>query len=171
DRARDAVGARPLGAPEAPGARRHQGSGARPPDGQALGRRLRAHARALRAPGVGSARRARAGRTTRMITIEQFQQVELRVGTVKEAGPHPNADRLLVLKVDLGTEERQIVAGIRAHYDPAALVGTQVVVVANLEPAKLRGVESQGMLLAASADGVLVVVRPDGPMPAGATVR
>ncbi len=106
-----------------------------------------------------------------MITIEQFQQVELRVATVKEAAPHPNADRLLVLKVDLGTEERQIVAGIRAHYDPATLVGTQVVVVANLEPAKLRGVESQGMLLAASADGALAVVRPAAPMPAGAVVR
>jgi methionyl-tRNA synthetase len=106
-----------------------------------------------------------------MITIEQFQQVELRVGTVKEAAPHPNADRLLVLKVDLGTEERQIVAGIRAHYDPATLVGTQVVVVANLAPAILRGVESQGMLLAASGDGRLAVVRPAEPVPAGATVK
>jgi methionyl-tRNA synthetase len=106
-----------------------------------------------------------------MITIEQFQQVELRVATVKTAEPHPNADRLLVLTVDLGTEERQIVAGIRAHYDPATLVGTQVVVVANLEPAKLRGVESHGMLLAASAEGALAVVRPAAPMPAGAVVR
>jgi methionyl-tRNA synthetase len=106
-----------------------------------------------------------------MITIEQFQQVELRVATVKTAEPHPNADRLLVLTVDLGTEERQIVAGIRAYYDPANLVGTQVVVVANLEPAKLRGVESQGMLLAASAEGALAVVRPAAPMPAGAVVR
>jgi methionine--tRNA ligase beta chain len=106
-----------------------------------------------------------------MIGIEQFQAIELRVATVVAAEPHPNADRLLVLRVDLGGVERQIVAGIRAHYDPAALVGTQVVVVANLEPAKLRGVESQGMLLAASADGKLAVVRPDGPMPAGATVR
>ncbi len=106
-----------------------------------------------------------------MITIEQFQQVELRVATVKAAAPHPNADRLLVLTVDLGTEERQIVAGIRAHYDPASLVGTQVVVVANLEPAKLRGVESRGMLLAAAADGALAVVRPAAPMPAGAVVR
>jgi len=106
-----------------------------------------------------------------MITIEQFQQVELRVGIVKEAAAHPNADRLLVLKVDLGTEERQIVAGIRAHYEPEALVGTQVVVVANLAPATLRGVESQGMLLAASAEGALAVVRPAAPMPAGAVVR
>jgi methionyl-tRNA synthetase len=95
-----------------------------------------------------------------MITIEQFQQVELRVATVKTAEPHPNADRLLVLTVDLGTEERQIVAGIRAHYDPATLVGTQVVVVANLEPAKLRGVESQGMLLAASAEDARSCGRP-----------
>jgi methionyl-tRNA synthetase len=106
-----------------------------------------------------------------MITIEQFQQVELRVATVKEATPHPNADRLLVLKVDLGGEERQIVAGIRAHYDPATLVGTQVVVVANLEPATLRGVQSQGMLLAASGEGTLAVVRPAAPVPAGAVVR
>ena len=106
-----------------------------------------------------------------MITIEQFQQVELRVATVKEAAPHPNADRLLVLKVDLGSEERQIVAGIRAYYEPAALVGTQVVVVANLAPATLRGVESQGMLLAASAEGTLAVVRPAAPMPPGAIVR
>ena len=106
-----------------------------------------------------------------MITIEQFQQVELRVGIVKEAVAHPKADRLLVLKVDLGTEERQIVAGIRAHYEPESLVGTQVVVVANLAPATLRGVESQGMLLAASSEGGLAVVRPAAPMPAGAVVR
>jgi methionyl-tRNA synthetase len=106
-----------------------------------------------------------------MITIEQFQTVELRVATVLEVAPHPNADRLLVLQVDLGTERRQIVAGIRAHYDPATLVGTQVVVVANLAPAILRGVESHGMLLAASGDGKLAVVRPAEPVPAGAVVR
>jgi methionine--tRNA ligase beta chain len=106
-----------------------------------------------------------------MITIDQFQTVELRVATVVAAEPHPNADRLLVLRVDLGAEQRQIVAGIRAHYDPATLIGRQVVVVANLEPAKLRGVESQGMLLAAAGDGVLAIVRPDTPVPAGAVVR
>jgi methionine--tRNA ligase beta chain len=106
-----------------------------------------------------------------MITIEQFQGVELRVATVVAAEPHPNADRLLVLRVDLGGEQRQIVAGIRAHYDPATLVGTQIVVVANLAPAMLRGVESQGMLLAASGDGRLAVLRPDAPVPSGAPVR
>src|SRR6266540_5799222 len=85
-----------------------------------------------------------------MITIEEFGKVELRVATIKAAEPHPNADRLLVLKIDLGTEERQLVAGIRAHYTPEELVGKQIVVVANLQPVTLRGVESQGMLLAAS---------------------
>jgi methionyl-tRNA synthetase len=107
-----------------------------------------------------------------VITIEQFRQLELKVGTVTAAEPHPNADRLVVLRVDVGeSEPRQIVAGIRAHYAPEALVGRQVVVVANLEPAKLRGVESQGMLLAASADDRVVLVRPDDAMPPGALVR
>ena len=106
-----------------------------------------------------------------MITIEQFRGLELRVGTVTQAEPHPNADRLLVLRVDLGTEERQVVAGIRAHYDPAALVGRQVVVVANLEPAKLRGVESQGMVLAASDGERVVLVCPDDAVAAGAVVK
>ena len=105
------------------------------------------------------------------ITIEQFRGLELRVGTVKRAEPHPNADRLLVLHVDLGTEERQVVAGIRAHYDPAALVGRQVVVVANLEPAKIRGVESQGMVLAAADGERVVLLRPDDAVTAGAVVR
>ena len=106
-----------------------------------------------------------------MITIEQFGAVELRVATVKSAEPHPNADRLLVLRVDLGGEERQLVAGIRAHYAPAALVGRQVVVVANLEPAKLRGVESQGMILAASDGNRVVLLRPDDSVDPGAVVR
>ena len=106
-----------------------------------------------------------------MITIEQFRGLELRVGTVKQAEPHPNADRLLVLRVDLGTEERQVVAGIRAHYDPAALVGRQVVVVANLEPAKLRGVESQGMLLAADLDGRPIIATFEEDVKPGTRVR
>ena len=106
-----------------------------------------------------------------MITIDQFRTLELRVGTVRAAEPHPNADRLLVLRVDLGEETRQLVAGIRAHYDPATLVGRQVIVVANLEPAKLRGVDSQGMVLAASDGERVVLLRPDDPVTPGATVR
>jgi methionine--tRNA ligase beta chain len=107
-----------------------------------------------------------------MIGIDQFRTVELRVGTIRSADAHPNADRLLVLRVDVGGEERQIVAGIRASYEPATLIGRQVVVVTNLAPATLRGVESQGMLLAAATDdGGVVVVSPERPVPAGAVVR
>jgi len=105
-----------------------------------------------------------------MINIEEFRKLELRVGVVKSAEVHPKADRLLVLKVDLGTEERQIVAGIRAHYQPEELVGRQVVVVANLEPAVLRGVESQGMVLAASDEGRVVVLSPEKAVAAGSKV-
>ena len=106
-----------------------------------------------------------------MITIEQFRAIELKVGTIRAAEPHPNADRLLVLRVDVGGEERQLVAGIRAHYEASALPGRQVVVVTNLEPAKLRGVESQGMVLAASYGDNVVLLRPDEAVPAGAVVR
>jgi methionine--tRNA ligase beta chain len=106
-----------------------------------------------------------------VITIDQFRELELKVGTVTSAEPHPNADRLVVLRVDLGGEERQIVAGIRAYYAPETLVGRQIVVVANLEPATLRGVQSQGMLLAASSGERVVLVRPDEPVAAGAVVR
>jgi methionyl-tRNA synthetase len=107
-----------------------------------------------------------------MLTIDEFQRLELRVATILSAQPHPNADRLLVLTVDLGNEQRQLVAGIRAHYAPETLVGKQIVVVVNLEPAMLRGVESQGMLLAASdAEGRLAIVTPEKPVANGATVK
>jgi methionine--tRNA ligase beta chain len=105
-----------------------------------------------------------------MINIDEFRKVDLRVGTVKSAEPHPNADKLLVLRVDLGAEERQIVAGIRGQYDPAALVGRQIVVVANLEAAKLRGIESQGMLLAASDGDRIVILTADKTVTPGAKV-
>lgn len=84
------------------------------------------------------------------ITIDDFAKVKLRVGRVVEAMEHPKADKLLVLKVDLGAETRQICAGIRAHYTPDQLIGKNIVVVANLAPRMMRGLESQGMLLAAS---------------------
>jgi len=106
-----------------------------------------------------------------MITIEEFGKVELRVATINAAEPHPNADRLLVLKIDLGTEERQLVAGIRAHYAPEELVGKQIVVVTNLQPTTLRGVESQGMLLAASDGDKVIVLSPEKPIAPGSKVR
>jgi methionine--tRNA ligase beta chain len=105
-----------------------------------------------------------------MISIEDFRKVELKVATIKSAEPHPNADKLIVLQVDLGEEQRQICAGIRSHYAPEELVGKQIIVVANLETAKLRGLESQGMLLAASDEGRVIILTPEKPVLAGAKV-
>ncbi len=105
-----------------------------------------------------------------MISIDEFRRIELKIATIKKAEPHPNADKLLVLQIDLGSEERQIVAGIKGHYAPEELVGRQVVVVANLETAKLRGLESQGMLLAASDGERIVILTPEKEIHPGAKV-
>src|SRR5690606_32247317 len=86
------------------------------------------------------------------ITINDFARVELRVVTVIAAEQHPNADKLLVLTVSLGVETRTVVSGIKAHYQPETLVGKRLVLVTNLQPVKLRGIESQGMILAAEDD-------------------
>jgi methionyl-tRNA synthetase len=87
------------------------------------------------------------------IAIDDFAKVELRVAQVKVAEKVKGADKLLRLEVDLGTEVRQIVAGIAESYAPEALVGRKVVIVANLAPRKLRGLESNGMIVAASPEG------------------
>lgn len=105
------------------------------------------------------------------ISIETFRAMDLRVARVVAAEPVPNATRLLRLEVDLGGVRRQVVAGIAEHYRPGDLVGKSVVLVANLEPARIRGVESQGMVLAAEAEGRIVLLEPAGPVPPGAKVR
>lgn len=110
------------------------------------------------------------------ITYDDFAKIDLRVATVVGAEPHPKADRLLKLQIDLGElGRRQICAGIREHYQPEQLVGQQIIVVANLAPRMLRGEESNGMLLAASAkegDQVtdVIVLTPQRPAPAGSSV-
>lgn len=106
-----------------------------------------------------------------LINFEDFAKLDLRVATVLECRPHENADKLLVLQIDLGGERRQICAGIRAHYQPEQLIGKQIVVVANLAPRTMRGQVSQGMLLAATdASGKVVVISPDQPVNPGAKV-
>jgi methionine--tRNA ligase beta chain len=105
-----------------------------------------------------------------MISIDEFRKIELKIATIKSAEPHPNADKLMVLQIDLGSEQRQICAGIRSQYTPEELVGKQIVVVANLETAKLRGLESQGMLLAASDEGRVIILTPEKSVQAGAKV-
>jgi len=111
------------------------------------------------------------------IQFEEFARVDLRVARILEARDHPNADRLLVLKLDDGTgEQRQICAGIKGHYTPEDLAGRLIIIVANLAPRQIRGEESRGMLLAAAdaekgAEGRRVVLlRPDSDLAPGAVV-
>jgi methionyl-tRNA synthetase len=103
-----------------------------------------------------------------VVQFDDFLKLNLRVGTIIQAELHPKADKLVVLQVDLGTEKRQLVAGIRGHYEPEALVGQQIIVVANLTPRMMRGIESQGMLLAATSEDqsrviLLTTQRPIAP--------
>ncbi len=107
-----------------------------------------------------------------LISIDDFGKVQLRVARVESAQKVEGADRLLQLQIDLGGEKRQIIAGIAQHYSPEEMVGKQIIVVANLKPAKIRGLESQGMLLAATDDsGKLCVLVPEKDMQPGAKVR
>jgi methionyl-tRNA synthetase len=108
-----------------------------------------------------------------MITIDDFAKIDLRVATVLEAERVKNADKLLRLVVDLGFEKRQILAGIAVAYQPEALVGRKVVIVANLQPRKMRGLESQGMVVAASigAEGTPVLAGFQEDIPNGARLR
>jgi methionyl-tRNA synthetase len=107
-----------------------------------------------------------------LISIEEFAKIDLRVARVMAAEKVEGSDKLLKLKVRVGTAERQIIAGIAQHYQADALVGKEIVVVANLKPAKLRGNLSEGMLLAASNEqGQVCLVRPEGDIGAGAKVK
>jgi len=105
------------------------------------------------------------------ITIEEFQKIDIRVADVVECERVKNSEKLLKLKVKIGNEERQIVAGIGKHYSPEELVGKKVIVVANLKPAKLMGIESQGMLLAAVKDEKLTLITTLGEIESGSQVR
>ncbi len=110
--------------------------------------------------------------TSEAISIEDFAKIQLRVARVLEAEPIEGSDKLLKLQVIIGDEKRQIVAGIKSSYAPMDLVGRQIVVVYNLKSAKLRGVESQGMVLAATDDdGAAILLQPDRETPEGAKVK
>src|SRR5437016_5503101 len=108
-----------------------------------------------------------------MVKFDDFAKLDLRVASVLECTEHPNADKLLVLKIDLGTEQRQICAGLKGHYLPEQLIGKLIVVVANLEPRTMRGQVSQGMLLAASEGAMkerVIFITPSQDITAGSTV-
>jgi len=97
------------------------------------------------------------------ISFKDFQKLDLRVATIKEVKDHPNADKLFILKVDLGSDgERQLIAGIKGAYEKSGLEGKQIVIASNLEPATIRGVESKGMLLAAEGEmGKPILIIPE----------
>jgi methionine--tRNA ligase beta chain len=106
-----------------------------------------------------------------LIDLDRFLETELRVGVVLAAEKVENTDKLLKLQVDLGDERRQVVAGVAEQYEPEALLGKRVVLVANLKPVKIRGVESQGMLLAADLGGRPIIASFDEAVPPGTRVR
>jgi len=105
------------------------------------------------------------------ITLEDFMKIDLRAANILAAEPVPNANKLLKLTVQMGEETRILLAGIAEMYQPEELVGKQVIVVANLQPRKIRGIESQGMLLAVDVDGQAILLQPETPVPSGARVR
>lgn len=106
-----------------------------------------------------------------MASIEDFKKLEFRVAEILEAAIHPQADKLYILDIQVGEEKKRVVAGIRNAYTLEELKGKKVVVVNNLEPAVIRGVESQGMLLAASDGLTLTLVTPERLIGTGATVK
>jgi len=108
---------------------------------------------------------------TNVIKLDDFKKIDLRVAKVLSAERVPKSEKLIKIQIEIGSERRQIVAGIGEHYQPADLVNKLIVVVANLEPAKLMGVESQGMLLAAHGDGKLAIVTLSSEVESGSAVR
>jgi methionine--tRNA ligase beta chain len=106
-----------------------------------------------------------------MITFDDFMKLDIRIGTVKAADKVAGADKLIRLEVDLGGEQRQVVAGMAHTYKPEEFIGKQVPILVNLEPRKLRGIESQGMILAVDVNGRPVMLLPDREVPAGSVVR
>ena len=106
-----------------------------------------------------------------MATIDDFKKLEFRIAQIIEVSEHPNADKLLILKVDLGDRQKQVVAGIKNFYSKEELVGRQVVLIDNLDPVILRGVETQGMILAGSDENTLAVIGPDKKLRLGSVVK
>jgi len=106
------------------------------------------------------------------ISYEDFAKLDIRTGTIKEVQPHPNADKLYILKIDEGKDElRQLVAGLKQHYSEEELIGKQIVFLANLEPKELRGELSQGMILAADDGEKVAVLTIDKPVQNNAQIR
>jgi len=106
-----------------------------------------------------------------MISMEEFKKLNIRIARIKEVTDHPNADRLYVVRLVIGEEERDVVAGIKKGYNKEELLGKLVVIIENLEPAVIRGVESKGMILATQDGETMAVLSPDKPVAPGSLVK
>ena len=106
-----------------------------------------------------------------MISYEDFKKLDIRIGKILSAEKIENSDKLLKLEVDFGEEKRQIVSGIAQHFTPESLIGKEAPFVVNLEPRVLRGVESAGMILAASANDKVVLLHPGEEVPPGSIIK
>jgi methionyl-tRNA synthetase len=122
-------------------------------------------------PGSGATPTAAVAAKPATVSYDHFAQLDLRVARIIEAREHPNANKLLLLRIKVGDVEKQIVAGIRGHYEPVGLVGRRIIVVNNLEPAMIRGEESNGMLLAASDGTSVVLLQPEREIADGSRVK
>ena len=109
--------------------------------------------------------------TKAQIEFSDFEKCDFRVGLVKSVENHPNADKLYVLKVDIGGEERTIVSGLKDFYKPEEILGKKLAMIVNLKPVNLRGVESNGMILAAESGDTLSLLRADRDIDPGAKIR
>jgi methionine--tRNA ligase beta chain len=105
-----------------------------------------------------------------MVTFQEFQEIVLRTARVLSAEHVEGTDKLMKMQIDLGSEKRQIVAGIAQDYSPEEMIGKDIMVVVNLQPAKIRGVESKGMLLAANLGGKPILACFDKPVPPGTPI-
>ena len=106
-----------------------------------------------------------------MVSFEDFKKLSIKIARIKEVKDHPNADKLYVVKVDIGGEEKELVAGIKKAYKPEELIGKLVAVVDNMAPATIRGIESNGMILAAQDGENMAVISPDKDISPGTTVK
>ena len=106
-----------------------------------------------------------------MVSFEDFSKLDLKIGKILEVSDHPNADKLYVLKVDIGDKTIQLVAGIKQYYDSQELQGKLIAVITNLEPRVVRGVESQGMLLAAQSENMIAILSPEKEVSPGSKIR
>ena len=105
-----------------------------------------------------------------MVTFDQFKAMDIRIGKILSAEDHPNADKLYVVKVDIGGDTKTMVAGIKEHYAKEDLPNRQVVVITNLEPATIRGVQSEGMVLATKDGDKLAILMPEKEVTVGSRV-